>query len=159
MNFEELIISLSRVNHDLREQSISAVNMSLTLRNWYFGYYIFEFEQNGKDRAEYGKGLLAFFAKEMRGQNIANCDERELRRCRQFYLTYPFMAKVIVSDSQTRALLPSISVAQHIEITSNQIRGSLSPEFNILDSLYVHRFNNENLMIVRSNTQDLTTAN
>jgi hypothetical protein len=27
----------------------------MTIRNWLIGYYIVEFEQNGKDRAEYGK--------------------------------------------------------------------------------------------------------
>ncbi|WP_437182166.1 hypothetical protein [Segatella copri] len=29
-----------------------------TMRNWLIGYYIVEFEQHGKDRAEYGSQLL-----------------------------------------------------------------------------------------------------
>ena len=36
----------------------SAVNQLLTIRNWAIGYYIVEFEQNGKARAEYGSNLL-----------------------------------------------------------------------------------------------------
>ena len=28
------------------------------MRNWLIGYYIVEYEQNGKDRAEYGAKLL-----------------------------------------------------------------------------------------------------
>ena len=34
------------------------MNVTMTLRNWLIGYYIFEFEQNGKERAEYGTYLL-----------------------------------------------------------------------------------------------------
>jgi len=34
----------------------------LTIRNWLIGYYIVEFEQNGKDRAEYGISLLKSIA-------------------------------------------------------------------------------------------------
>ena len=30
-----------------------------TMRNWLIGYYIVEFEQHGKDRAEYGLQLLS----------------------------------------------------------------------------------------------------
>ncbi|MBD0333346.1 MAG: cytoplasmic protein, partial [Chitinophagaceae bacterium] len=30
------------------------VNTALTFRNWLIGYYIVEYEQSGKDRAEYG---------------------------------------------------------------------------------------------------------
>ena len=29
-----------------------------TMRNWLIGYYIVEFEQQGKDRADYGTQLL-----------------------------------------------------------------------------------------------------
>lgn len=58
MNFKELIKTLSKINAGLKDQAVRAVNISLTLRNWFFGYYLVEFEQNGKDRAEYGKGLL-----------------------------------------------------------------------------------------------------
>lgn len=55
MIFKELIIALSKIDEQLREQSIRAVNTSLTLRNWFFGFYILKFEQNRKDRAGYTK--------------------------------------------------------------------------------------------------------
>jgi len=131
MDFKELIKSLSKVNKELREQSISAVNTSLTLRNWFFGFYIFEFEQNGNDRAEYGKALLASISKEMKGLHIPNADERELRRYRQFHQAYPAAAKLIASDAHIRGLLPPESGNIHIEIISNQIRGLLNPESHI----------------------------
>lgn len=33
------------------------INSNLTLRNWTIGFYIFEYEQNGQDRAAYGEEL------------------------------------------------------------------------------------------------------
>lgn len=54
MNFKELIRNLQDVNKELQQRAVLAVNISLTIRNWLFGYYIVEFEQQGKDRADYG---------------------------------------------------------------------------------------------------------
>jgi predicted nuclease of restriction endonuclease-like (RecB) superfamily len=130
MDFNTLITALSKINDDLLEQSLRAVNTSLTLRNWFFGFYIVEFEQNGNDRAQYGKGLLASIAKEMKGMRIPNSDDRELRRYRQFYLTYPDAAKYVATDEQIKGLLPAGFATDHIEISSNQIRGLANPEFN-----------------------------
>ena len=53
MKFKDLIKTLSRINNELREQAVRAVNVSPTLRIWFFGFYIVGFEQSGKDRAGY----------------------------------------------------------------------------------------------------------
>ena len=58
MNFESLVSHIDTVQHALQAQAAHAVNLSLTARNWLFGYYIVEFEQNGEDRAAYGEQLL-----------------------------------------------------------------------------------------------------
>ena len=115
MDFKELIIGLAKINEQLREQSIRAVNTSLTLRNWFFGFYIVEFEQNGKDRAEYGKALLANIAAEMKALAIPNTDERELRRYRRFYITYPAATNIIVTNNQIRELLPPELLQKELE--------------------------------------------
>ena len=38
--------------------AVKAINRMQTMRNWIIGYYIVEFEQKGKERAEYGEHLL-----------------------------------------------------------------------------------------------------
>ena len=131
MKFNDLIGALSKVNTELREQSVQAVNTALTIRNWVFGFYIVEFEQNGNDRAEYGKGLLSLISKEMQSRQISNTDERELRRCRQFYSTYPQADTFIFSNNRIRGLLsPEFTLNENsIENSSIQIRGTVSPEF------------------------------
>ena len=109
MEFSELILALSKINEELREQSTRAVNISLTLRNWFFGFYIVEFEQNGIDRAEYGKALLANISVEMKRRTIPNTDERELRRYRQFYIAYPMAASLIAANTPIRVAAPRIA--------------------------------------------------
>jgi hypothetical protein len=128
MDFKELISALSQINEQLREQSIRAVNTSLTLRNWFFGFYIVEFEQNGKERAGYGKALLANIAAEMKALSIPNSDERELRRYRQFYITYPTAANLIAANNQIRELLPPSCCKKSLTKTKAQIGGWQTPD-------------------------------
>ena len=71
-----------------------------------------EFEQNGKDRAEYGKLLLKSIAGNL--THIKGLDERSLRRFRLFYLYYPQIADTIRGSVNP--------VFEQIEI-----RGSLTP--------------------------------
>lgn len=141
MDFSDLILALSRVNDEFREQSIRAVNISLTLRNWYFGFYIVEFEQNGNDRAGYGKALLANISTEMKSRSIPNADERELRRYRQFYTTYPAAALLITAKDPIRGLLSPELIRNNEKIATASIRGSQNPELQIPDLHYLNLFN------------------
>jgi hypothetical protein len=97
LTFVELVESI-RVTHDLFSvQAVRAVNISLTLRNWIIGFFIREYEQNGKDRAEYGTQLIERLAANLQ-KGIDECySDRYLRLCRQFYRTYPQIRKSLIS--------------------------------------------------------------
>lgn len=86
MDFKQLTEILKQTHHGLYQNSVKAVNVSLTIRNWLFGYYIVEFEQNGEDRAKYGKQLLQNLANQLK---IKGLTAPELSRCRQFFAVYP----------------------------------------------------------------------
>lgn len=88
MDFKQLITNIQQTHDYLQEKAVAAVNQSLTLRNWLFGFYIVEYEQNGKDRAKYGQQLLKTIA-EKTSKQIKGMNDRYLRDCRQFYNTYP----------------------------------------------------------------------
>lgn len=88
MDFKQLITNIQQTHDYLQEKAVTAVNQSLTLRNWLFGFYIVEYEQNGKDRAKYGQQLLKTIA-EKTSKQIKGMNDRYLRDCRQFYNTYP----------------------------------------------------------------------
>ncbi len=56
---------------------------------WEIGKRIVEDEQSGNARAEYGKFLLKNLAKELTEEFGKGFEERELRRMRQFFITFP----------------------------------------------------------------------
>ena len=64
-NFEGLIENVFQTHCLLQENAAKAVNFNLTVRNWLVGWYIIEYEQNGDDRAQYGKRLIDEMAKKI----------------------------------------------------------------------------------------------
>lgn len=113
-DFKQLISSIELINSQLKSYAANAINQSLTIRNWLIGYYIVEFEQNGNDRAEYGKYLLKTISDNFK--TVKGLDERSLRRFRQFYISYPQLSNTIRG---------SVSP----ELIGHQKWGTASPEF------------------------------
>jgi len=95
MDFEQLIKACEQAHNYLQENAVSAVNQSLTIRNWLFGHYIVEYEQNGEDRAKYGTELLKNISDTLNSKNIKGLSDRSLRNYRQFYLVYPNISKTL----------------------------------------------------------------
>jgi hypothetical protein len=58
LNFQALVETIQSINTELAKQASSAVNVSLTLRNWLIGGYIHDYELSGSDRAVYGDRLI-----------------------------------------------------------------------------------------------------
>jgi len=63
MNFNSLVAAIQQVHYELSAQASRAVNVSLTMRNWFIGCYIAEYELHGADRTVYGDKLLSALAK------------------------------------------------------------------------------------------------
>lgn len=61
---------------------------------WNIGKRIFEEEQQGKERADYGKQLIKNLAKELEPQYGSGFGQRQLERARQFFRTYPIASTV-----------------------------------------------------------------
>ena len=95
MNFNQLIQSIEQVHDYLKSKAVSAINQSLTIRNWLFGFYIVEYEQNGEDRAKYGEKLLITIAEQLKKKGISGSSERNIRNYRQFYFVYPQVVSVL----------------------------------------------------------------
>lgn len=89
LDFPGLVAAIRQANDALAEQASRAVNVSLTLRNWFIGYYIAEFELQGANRANYGDRLLVELARALRGQAVSNCGRRQLYAYLAFYRAYP----------------------------------------------------------------------
>jgi len=92
MNFDNLILDIEQTHSILQKNTISLININLTVRNWLIGYYIVEFEQNGNDRATYGEHLLEKLAEKLK--HIKGLSHRNLKTFKSFYLVYPQIASL-----------------------------------------------------------------
>jgi len=131
MNFDGLVAAIERTHSALAEQASKAVNISLTLRNWFIGYYIQEYEQSGTDRAAYGEQMLESLAERLQSGGLKRVDARELRRFRQFYLAYPQIRETASPElAGAPTALPNIwqTLSAKLESPSGDIRETLSPE-------------------------------
>ena len=71
-----------------RQQVLRTVNSTMTLTYFEIGRIIVEEEQNGKDRAEYGKKLLKSLSQQLTKEFGKGFSIRNLEFIRKFYLTY-----------------------------------------------------------------------
>ena len=129
LDFAALVKAIQRVHEDSAAAVNRAVNTTLTLRNWIIGGYIHHYELNGQDRAKYGDELLARLAERLEKIGLRRMDERELRRYRAFYLSYPLFRETL-SPEFTSALLfvPAIreTASPQFALTGKKLVDSLS---------------------------------
>ena len=92
-SFVELTHVIQSTHDAAQTCAVKAINRMQTMRNWLIGYYIVEFEQHGKDRAEYGSQLLKKLEEkvERKGLNVTL-----FQWARKFYNLYPQMADNLV---------------------------------------------------------------
>lgn len=63
--YQKLIENIGETYQTARTQVVSAVNTQMLKAYWEIGKHIIEFEQGGKLKAEYGKGLLENLSKDL----------------------------------------------------------------------------------------------
>jgi predicted nuclease of restriction endonuclease-like (RecB) superfamily len=124
LTFEVLVQAIHRTHNELAAQAGRAVNISLTLRNWLIGWHIVEYEQRGADRAAYGEKLLESLSLRLHEAGVSRSEERELRRYRQFYQTYPQ-----IRESVTPELKDRIGIQD--ALPPKAIRETVTPELTI----------------------------
>ena len=106
MNYGSLVEAILQAHEQTQRQAAQAVNVALTLRNWLVGYHIFEYEQNGNDRAKYGEKLLENLSKDLKRKLGKGFTQRILETARQFYLCYP-IPQTLSAEFGLNLLLPA----------------------------------------------------
>ena len=72
-----------------RTQAVRSVDFCRVQMYWRMGKRIFEEEQQGKERADYGAYLIKNLAKQLQPEYGSGFSVRQLAFCRQFYRLYP----------------------------------------------------------------------
>lgn len=126
---QNLVTVISETQSYFRQQAQKQVNIGLTLRNWFFGFYIVEYEQKGKDRAVYGENLIQNLSKLLGEKQLKGFSAVNLRMYRSFYLCYPeiqqsLTVELYLNDFQQNTILQSVTaklIADQNQVENNEI--------------------------------------
>jgi len=80
---------IRQIIDSVREHAVRSVDHARVVMYWSIGKRIFEEEQQGKDRADYGSYLIKNLAEALQPEYGSGFSRRQLEMCRQFYRTYP----------------------------------------------------------------------
>ncbi|MEO6321028.1 MAG: PDDEXK nuclease domain-containing protein [Polaromonas sp.] len=145
MNFQGLVAAIGQAHTTLAAQASKAVNISLTLRNWFIGYYIAEYELQGADRATYGERLLSDLAHALDRQGVSNAGRRQLYGYLAFYRCYPQIVRTasalsaqLLSAESIRALQAPVQYKVPTTSAQTQLPASLDANLLITRLSYSH---------------------
>lgn len=92
--YRQLIDNIGSTLQRSRINALRAINRELVIANWEIGKHIVEFEQNGKEKADYGSSLLTNLSKDLKATYGKGFGKSNIYLCRQFYLKYPIFQTV-----------------------------------------------------------------
>ena len=101
-DFERLVELCLRTHEETRRSAARAVDRSLVVRNWLFGWYIVEYEGGGSAHRDiYGKELIARLSARLKANGIKGCSPTNLRKCREFYQVFAEIQQTVSVGSGT----------------------------------------------------------
>lgn len=129
-SFDDLAGVICNTHDAAQTSAIKAINRMQTMRNWLIGYYIVEFEQHGKDRAQYGSGLLKKLEEKVNRKGLT---VTLFQLARKFYQLYPQMGSLLVYRNYATVFHNSDSMLIPAdfqnEIVDNSICATVSHKF------------------------------
>ena len=87
----DFLSEIKGIIQQARTNAVRSVDFCRVQMYWTLGKRIFEEEQNGRERADYGAYLLKNLSKELVPEFGSGFSYRQLAFCRQFYKTYPIV--------------------------------------------------------------------
>ena len=96
-----IINQIQSIIANAQARAIQNVDTERVAMYWQIGKVIFEEEQQGKERAEYGKFLIKSISNEFQPQLGSGFSVRQLERYRQFYRQFPIASALRTQFSWT----------------------------------------------------------
>jgi predicted nuclease of restriction endonuclease-like (RecB) superfamily len=143
MNIERLLDLIQATCEQTSQSVLKQVNTSLSLRNWLIGFYLFEYEQGGADRAVYGASLYRNIESELKCRGIKGLSYSMLHSCKQFYLTYPQIVQTVSEQIQKQGFF----VEQIVRTVSGQFETHDRTLMDKLSTLAGKTINSEQLNV------------
>jgi predicted nuclease of restriction endonuclease-like (RecB) superfamily len=89
LTINPIYASIQEILNEARSHSYRAINFYMVKAYWEIGKLIFEEEQQGKERAEYGEGLLKGLSKRLTKDFGKGFSLTNLKYMRLFYVAFP----------------------------------------------------------------------
>ena len=93
-DYQSLVLRISTRYEQGQLHALQAINSNMVETYWHIGQYIVEFEQGGKAKAEYGKGLLSKLSKDLTLAHGKGFSLSNIYLMRQFFIKYPIFQTV-----------------------------------------------------------------
>lgn len=84
-----LILDIKNLIASAKQTAIRSVDFQRTVLYWHIGERVFNEEQEGKERANYGEYLIKYLSQELQPEFGSGFSYRQLELMRQFYRTFP----------------------------------------------------------------------
>jgi len=126
---------------DAHRISARTVNALMTATYWLIGRHIVEFEQQGKQRAEYGEEVLQRLAHDLTTKFGRGFSYPNVNKFRQFYLAFPsarILSTVSIESGHSIVSTASIESRRKSPTPSGKlVLGDLAAQFPLPWSAYV----------------------
>lgn len=114
--YNKLVETIGITIEKARQKAFQAVNNELLKANWEIGKFIVEYEQKGKEKADYGSALLANLSKDLKIRFGKGFSKSNVYLMRQFYLKYQIFQSVTGKLTWTH-------YAELLSVTDDNARG------------------------------------
>lgn len=132
LQYSQLFENISSLLDNARKKVAVAVNQTMVLTYFEIGRMIVEEEQNGQERAEYGKALLKDLSLHLTEKFGKGFSEDNLSNMRKFYISY---SNNTISETPSRKLANSDSAV--LENQENENPQNPRIQFNLSWSHYL----------------------
>ena len=116
-----IILDIKSIIAQSKDRAIRAVDHQRTLMYWHIGKRIFEEEQEGKDRADYGKYLIKYLSEQLQPEFGSGFSARQLNWYRQFFRTFPIVSALRTQLSWTQYKLLLSFDSEGKKMTNNRL--------------------------------------
>ena len=114
--------SLKDIVKSARRFAYNSINLAQLRQNWLIGQKIVIQEQNGNDRAEYGKHIVEIASKELTAEFGKGFSERSLWKFKQFYLTFKDLQILPTMSAESAPLLSWSHYERLLRVKDSNVR-------------------------------------
>jgi predicted nuclease of restriction endonuclease-like (RecB) superfamily len=139
VHYDSILGEISNFINAAKRSAARSVNSIMTAAYWLIGRRIFEFEQKGSDRADYGEELLKRLSFDLTSRYGRGFAKSNLYQMRSFYLSYQGIFQTLSgkSDDPSNGLQDFQTLSGTSELVSFQKVQSLASRFPLPWSAYV----------------------